>query len=366
MVRNKENLLFLIFTLLLSSLLGLFFIEKSIGSQHNITIEKSVNEPKNKDNNTLKELEDKKILQTNYHIFQTYNNCGPASLSMALSYFGISESQEKLGNDLRPYQVPSGDNDDKSVTLEEMGKKAEEYNLTSYHRANGNIGMLQQFINNDIPVITRTWLEENDDIGHYRVVKGYDVENGELIQDDSYQGKNLTYDEKDFNKIWKKFNYEYLVLVPEEKKEIAEAILGVNIDKKYAWQRAVELSEKELEKNPEDRDARFNLSVALFHTGNYAQSVEEFEKVENRLSKRTLWYQIEPIESYQRLGEYEKVFQITNNILINENKAFSELYVLRGKIYQKQGKLQEAKSEFEKAVFYNRNFQAKKLLNSLS
>src|SRR3989304_4636966 len=61
-----------------------------------------------------------KIIPHKLQVFQTFNNCGPAALSMTLSYFGINESQQKLGNELRPYQNPQGDNDDKSVTLDEL------------------------------------------------------------------------------------------------------------------------------------------------------------------------------------------------------------------------------------------------------
>ena len=93
---------------------------------------------------------------------------------MALSYFGINETQQTLGQALRPFQNPQGDNDDKSVTLDELAKKAEGYRLLTYHRPAGDIEKLKLFIANDMPVITRTWLKLNDDIGHYRLIRGYD------------------------------------------------------------------------------------------------------------------------------------------------------------------------------------------------
>ena len=125
-------------------------------------------------------LPDKIILVNDYQIFQTFNNCGPAALSMALSYYGINKSQKELGQELRPYQIPKGNNDDKSVTLEEMAQKAQEFNLIPYHRPNGTIEVLQKFIAIGIPIITRTRLTQYDDIGHYRVIKGYDSINREF------------------------------------------------------------------------------------------------------------------------------------------------------------------------------------------
>jgi hypothetical protein len=307
---------------------------------------------------SLPPLSRSKIIENDYHVFQTFNNCGPAALSMALSYYGINKSQQVLGQDLRPYQNPQGNNDDKSVTLDEMAKKATEYNLIPFHRPNGTIDLIKQFIANDIPVITRTLLIENDDIGHYRVIKGYDDATSQFIQDDSLQGHNLRYSYSLFTKLWQTFNYEYLVLVPIEKEQVARNILGEDVDMIASWKKAEANSRKELASNPKDIYARFNLSVALYHTGDFQNSVLEFEAVEDRLPFRTLWYQIEPIQAYFELGDYQRVFSLTDKIFNNQNRAFSELYMLRGEIYNKEGDFETAKSEFEKAVFYNQNLKS--------
>lgn len=285
---------------------------------------------------------------------------------MTLRFYGINVNQTELGQALRPYQVANGDNDDKSVTLDELAEKAKEYGLIPFRRPNGNIEKIKLFITYDIPVIAKTWTKVDEDIGHYRVVKGYDDSDGEIIQDDSLQNKNLRFSYSEFNAMWKKFNYEYLVLVPQDKKEIAEKILGEDADFKKAWQNAVNHTQDELQKDPDDIYARFNLSVAFYNVGNFKQSVEEFEKVENSLPFRTLWYQIEPIQAYYRLGNYDRVFAITDKILNTFNRAFSELYILRGNIYLKQGDKQAAKTEFEKAILYNQNLkEAQDALNSL-
>jgi len=293
-----------------------------------------------------------KLLNNDYHIFQTFNNCGPAALSMALSYFGINKSQQELGNDLRPYQVPNGDNDDKSVTLEELAEKSKEYGLTAYHRPNGKIELIKLFITYDIPIIARTLTKLNEDTGHYRIVKGYDDQTQEIIQDDSLQNKNLRFSYDDFSELWNRFNYEYLVLVPQDKVEIAKAILGEDSDEKTAWKKGVQKAEKEINTSPNNIYTIFNLSVAFYNIGEYQKSVEEFEKVEHLLPFRTLWYQIEPILSFYELGNYDRVFEITDRVLNYYNHAFSELYVLRGNIYKNQGNIDAARSEFEKAVFY--------------
>lgn len=354
----KKSLLVL-FALILLKALGLLLL--FIVGHNQIKITKTIQDTKNNavtivmPSPTLLPVPNSKILPTDYHIFQTFNNCGPAALSMALSYYGINKTQAELGNELRPFQIPGGDNDDKSVTLEELSEKSKEYGFVPIHRPMGNAELIKLFIEYDLPVIARTWTKPNEDIGHYRIIKGYDDARRIFIQDDSLQNKNLEYTYADFNEIWKKFNYEYLVLVPKDKQEIADAILGENADVKTAWQNAVENSENELRSNPNDIYARFNLSVAYYNIGNYKQSTQEFEKVESQLPFRTLWYQIEPIQAYYELGNYDRVFEITDRVLNNYNRAFSELYILRGEIYKQQGNIEAAKIEFEKAVFYNTN-----------
>lgn len=311
-------------------------------------------------------LPKQKILSNNYHIFQSFNNCGPASLSMLLSYYGIQETQEKLGNDLRPYQNPQGNNDDKSVTLSELATKAHEYDVLSYHRPNGNIQLVKQFIALGFPVLTRTWLKADEDIGHYRVIKGYDDALQQLIQDDSLQGKNLWYSYDDFMNLWKKFNYEYVVLVPKEKKAFVENIIGKNTDEKVAWQNALKAAENDLINNPNDIYTRFNISVAAYYAGDFKKSVEAFETVENQLPWRTLWYQNEPLLSYYELGNDEKVLSLTERILHNQNQAYAELYLLRGSIYKRQGNKHAAQQEYEKAIFYNVSLkEATKALSQL-
>lgn len=295
----------------------------------------------------------RKVLSGSSHMFQTFNNCGPASLTMALSFFDITTTQQAVGTQLRPYQNAQGDNDDKSVTLIELAALAEEYGFMTYHRPAGDEELLKQFIAADIPVVTRTWLEPGEDIGHYRVVKGYDESRGVLIQDDSLQGKDLEYSYTDFKELWQAFNYEFLVLVPLEKQAQAEAILGELAAEKQAWRKALELADQQLESEPGDMYAQFNRVVALYELGEYEAAITAYEAVAARLPKRMLWYQIEPILAYYQTGQYDRVLSISQTIFESQNRAFSELHYLRGLIYEQQGQAQKASEAFSLAERYN-------------
>lgn len=291
------------------------------------------------------------------HVFQTFNNCGPASLSMALSLYDINVSQTDLGNELRPYQNAAGNNDDKSVTLEELAEKAKDYDLVPYHRPNGDINKIKAFIAQGIPVITRTLLTVGDDIGHYRVVTGYNDDGGYIVQNDSLQGKDLHYSYDNFLGLWKPYGYEYLILVPKDKTEVVKAILNDEVDTKTAWENAVVRLQSEILKDPNDIQLKFALSVAYYHIGEYERSIEQFEAVEGKLPFRTLWYQIEPLLAYQELKSYDELLPRIQTILDRQNRAFSELYQIRGEVYLDQGRVEDARREFDTALVYKHNFK---------
>ena len=117
-----------------------------------------------------------------------------------------------------------------------------------------------------------------------------------------------------------------------------------------AWQKSLLRAEKEARLDSDNVYPWFNLSTSYYHLGEYKKSVEAFEKVEVKLPKRMLWYQIEPILAYQKLGNYNMVFAIIQNILDGGNRAYSELYQIRGEIYLSQGENEKAREQFELAL----------------
>src|SRR3989344_7237607 len=246
-----------------------------------------------------------KTMQGLAHAWQSFNNCSSVALLVALSHWGIADTQEAIAEATRPWNNATGDNDDKSVTLYELADYAsDKYDLATYVRPNGTIELLKKFVANDIPVIARALNDPDKDYVHYRVVRGYDEGKRIIIQSDGIEGPNESYTYDEWLHIWKDYNYSYLIVVPPEKKSLVEAILGEEKDEKTAWQNAKERAEAELAKNPNNRFAHFNLVTALYYLGDYKGTVQEFEKVEPYLTPHKLWYQMEPIEAYFKLGNY--------------------------------------------------------------
>lgn len=291
-------------------------------------------------------------------VFQTFNNCGPASLSMILQWNGLTKSQDELGKILRPYQNPQGDNDDKSVSTEEIVELAQTYGLIAFNRPNGSVDLLQQFASHGIPIIVKTWLHPNEDIGHFRIVTGYDNTTQTIYQTDSYKGPDVTFDYSTFMEMWQPFNYQYIVIVTPDKEAVIKQIIGEDYDETTAWRNALARAEEELKTSPDAIYPQFNIAVAEYNLGHYQQSAAAYEKVADRLPGRMLWYQLEPIRAYQKIGEKDKVFGLTDRILNRNNRAYSELYLIRGQLLLEEGDKIGAREQFERAIYYNTNYKA--------
>lgn len=315
----------------------------------------------------IKEPPKQYILPETQFVAQTYNNCGPAALSMMLSMYGKKVSQEELGSQMRPFSSPDGGIDDKSIFPNEFITYAEKYGFKALQRPNGTLDLLKTLTANGIPVVVRTWLSPGEDIGHFRIVRGYDEERQVIIQDDSYQGPNLEYSYEDFEGMWRPFNYGYILVYPKDKQKLVDRIVGEEKNETIAYKNAITRAEKELQEE-EHSLAYFNIATAHYHLGNYQKSIEAFEKSEtHNLPSRMLWYQLEPIQAYEQLKNYDRVFALSDAILYNGNEAYSELYQMKGEIYLTQGDKTGAKSEFEKALYYNTNYEkAKKALEAVS
>lgn len=299
-------------------------------------------------------------------VSQTYNNCGPAALSMVFSHYGKAISQETLASTMRPYNNPNGGVDDKSVFPEEFVAEAKSYGYEALYRPNGTKEQVKALIANDIPVVIRTWLNPLEDIGHYRIIKGYDDEKQLFLQDDSYQGPNLTYTYDEVMSMWQPFSYAYILVYPQEKKAIVEQIIGEDNDEETAWRNASIRAKKEQKQDPQNPYPTMNLSLAYYHLGDFKNAIAAYESVREKLPSRMLWYQPEPLYAYQKIKQTDKVLNITEAIINGGNPAFSELYQLRGEIYLEKGDKTSAKNEFQTALYYNNKFAtAQKALEQL-
>jgi hypothetical protein len=298
------------------------------------------------------------LLNNGYYVHQTFNNCGEAAYSMALSFYGVHMGQQALADILRPDNNTTGAGDDKSTTPDEIATQAATYGLAAYFRPDGNIDLLKRFVAAGFPVMTRTLLNTSEDYAHYRVVIGYDDTSSTIIDEDGIQGNHAAFSYDDFMTLWKPFNYEYIVFAAPGQQAEVEAILGADSDAAAAWRGAAEAATTALAANPTDTVAEFDLSVADYYIGDYRASTQAFKSAESTLSPHALWYQIEPIASYYETGNYSEVFSLAQQIIAAGNAAYPELYVIEGESYLKQNNATSAKQAFQTALMYNKNLSS--------
>lgn len=292
-----------------------------------------------------------KLLSPMSHEYQRWNNCAPVSVSMTLSYFGISKNQYETARALRSHK------DDKHVAPEQIIDYLNSFDLESVFKINGNIETLKLLAENEIPVIVQQMLWKRSDVGHYLVVRGYDEKKGALITNDPYYGPKREYSYEVFNDLWKAFNYHYLPIYRSENEETVAVILGKDWNEQEMYSNALSEAEIAVKNNPSDPLLWLNLGEDYFGVGEYKKAIESFEKADSLgLPIRLLWFLHWPLVAYNELGEYEKTLSVSQRIFKSGNPATAEIYYEQGRAFLGIGRIERAKSAFTQALEYEPNF----------
>ena len=285
------------------------------------------------------------------HEYQGWNNCGPATLAMNLSYFGRAETQ----NETAPFLKP--DKDDKNVSPGEMAAYAHSIGYGAQVVQGGDVEFLKTLVANGLPVIVESWYipDPNDEMGHYYLLTGY---NGETLTfQDSYHGPNVQEAAAAFDEHWKVFNRTAVVIWPPEKADLAASILGERADEQKMFQQALAVAQAEVSANPQDKFAWFNLGTSLTALGDPAGAVQAFDTARSLgLPWRMLWYQFGPFQAYYDNGQYQEVIGLTTATLEGAGGNLEESYYWRGRAQAALGQTDAARSDFQEAVRHNPSF----------
>jgi hypothetical protein len=264
---------------------------------------------------------------------QTWNNCAPVSAMMAFSYFGIKLTQEECAKALRPWGGPKNQPGDKNVDPEEIVTFAESKGLKAFVRENGTLNQLQGLLSAGVPIIVAQWLNEGDDIAHYRVARGYDQTAKTFTFNDPYgKGPKSVINADDQDKLWRSFNRRYIPIFSPQQEATVLAILGEDADRQANLNRALAAAKQDAEANPTDIDVWRNLGFMYHATGDCKAALGVWEdKLRGMLqpsdygpTNKFLWYQRWPVECYNRLGNYPAVIGIAPNE-INVAKTYAEM-----------------------------------------
>lgn len=292
------------------------------------------------------------------HEWQTWNNCGPATLSYNLSYYGSPLRQEAVRQATRPNK------EDKNVNPEELAAFAQSQGYRAVVRVDGSAELLRTLVANGIPVMVETWLEPkpNDGMGHYRLLTGYDDATREWIvydsyvshgisKSDPYQGIRIPYDE--LANLWRVFNRTYLIVYTDEQVPQVEALLGPVLDEATMWQQALAHAQAEIATNPRDAFAWFNLASTLTAMQRYDEAAAAFDQARQiGLPWRMLWYQFGPFRAYSEVGRHAEVLALAEATLAT-TQDIEELHYWRGRALQAMGQLDAARAAYDRAVSLN-------------
>ena len=295
-----------------------------------------------------------------------WNNCGPANLAMALSYWRWEGDQR----DTAAYMKPNSR--DKNVMPYEMAQYVlDETEYSVFLRVGGDLETLKDFISAGYPVIVEKGFEGagfNGWMGHYEVVNGYDDEKAVFYVQDSYKGPDLEVPYDVMETQWQAFNYTYLVVYPPEKNPEVVRLLGVNADKQANFKEAEKKARAESE-TLDGRDlffALFNLGTNLVYQQDYTGASIAYDAAfanyltipEEERPWRMLWYQTGPYFAYYYTGRYQDVIDLaTTTLNAMSEPILEESYYWRGKAKLAIGDKEGAIKDFEKSIKVHPDFQ---------
>ena len=257
------------------------------------------------------------------HMYQMWNNCGPANLAMALSFWGWQGDQRTTAAFLKPNER------DRNVMPYEMETFVEqEAGLEAFTRTGGDLTMIKAFVSAGYPVIVEKGFEGvgfDGWMGHYQVVTGYDDATNRFTVQDSYKGPDYPVKYEDFLRDWRAFDYTYLVIYPPERHQQILDILGLHAYDNFNNRFALLKTEEELP-NLSGRDrffALFNQGTDLVASQEYSQAAAAYDAAfaayaelpENARPWRMLWYQTGPYFAYYFTGRYIDVITLATQTL---------------------------------------------------
>ncbi len=308
------------------------------------------------------------------HEWQTWNNCGPATIAMNLSYFGSPIDQAQAGAVLRLSA------DDKNVSPYELVAYAQNQGYVSQRLVNGSNDLARTLLSNGIPVLVETWHEDepNDGMGHYRLLVGYDdaaqtwtvydsYDHTNLISAEPYGGLRFSFGEMD--SLWKVFNRAFVLAYPPDRAPVVDAILAAhNVTPQTMYAAAAVQAQAELTANPADAFAWFNLGSSLTAQGQYGEAAAAFDQARAiGLPWRMFWYQFEIFDAYLASGRAQDVVTLADQVNAITT-SIEEIHYWRGRALAMLGDSAGAAQAIQQALALNPSFtpaqQAAAELNS--
>jgi tetratricopeptide (TPR) repeat protein len=288
--------------------------------------------------------------------YQGFNNCGPTTLAIELSYWGWTGGQKTDAPILKP------DPDDKNVSPNELYQYALTIGYDAYIRVNGNVDTVRHFLAAGYPVVVEKGFTcGNKDhctgwFGHYSTVAGYDDDSQTFTLQDSYFGPNFKMTYNDFVANWRAFNYLYIIFFPAGQKHdtAVQQLLGRALDLNTNYHDALARAQTEALSSTGEPDAFawFNVGTSLFDLQDYHGAALAYDQARQiGLPYRMLWYQFGPFVSYFYMARYQDVVDLaTFAISSTPQPGLEESYYWRGQAEESLGQPAAAIADYKTAL----------------
>jgi tetratricopeptide (TPR) repeat protein len=299
------------------------------------------------------------------HMYQMWNNCGPANLAMALTYWGWKGDQRAPAAFMKPNQR------DKNVMPYEMEAYVEqETDFEAVVRVGGDLETLKAFIASDFPVLAEKGFEGTGFdgwMGHYQVVNGYDDAAAAFYVQDSYKGPNIQIPYDDFLAHWRAFNYTYLVIYPPDRNQQVLDILGLQAYDNFNFHHADSKAEMEAA-TLSGRDqyfAWFNRGSSLVALQDYTAAALAYDTAfanypsipEESRPWRMMWYQTGPYFAYYYTGRYQDVIDLATTTLdAMSEPILEESYYWRARAKLSLGQVESATEDLRTCLEVHPDF----------
>jgi tetratricopeptide (TPR) repeat protein len=224
----------------------------------------------------------------------------------------------------------------------------------------GDVDILRRLIAAGYPVIVEkgyTIVEGGGGwAGHYLLLTGYDDAAGVFIAQDTNVGpdRRVTYEALDEG--WRAFNRVYLLIYPPDDQPAIDALLGPEADPDANREHALEIARAEIEENPGDAYAWFNLGSNLIYFERYSEAAEAYDQALSiGLPWRFTRYQFGPYIAYFNTARFQDVIDLADATLYRTSKA-EESLLWRGWARFRMGDLYGAIEDFRAALVINPNY----------
>lgn len=292
---------------------------------------------------------------------QDMNNCGPASLSTYLRFYGWDGDQTVIDKAVKPKP------EDRNVNVEELVyfTRTNVGWLNIEYRVGGTVDTLREFLAAGIPVmIEETFRSEeaywpNDDLwaGHYLFINGYNDTTQAFITQDTYYGPDRSIQYTELEKNWQSFNHVYIIVYKPDQEDTVKTILGADWDKDTNRQNALNAAKAATQKDPKNAFNWFNLGSNYVYFDQYTDAAKAYDQATNLgLPQRMLRYQFGPFIAYFNTRRTDDLIALTKYAL-ERTPTSEEAHLWYGWGLLRSGDRPGAIEEFRKALFYNSTYQ---------